>query len=121
MHAGATGLRSRQRGITFVGLVFWGFLIVAGAIIGSKAVPIFIEHQAIHKAAQKAAREGTTVVEVRNIYDRAAAIDDMTSVTARDLEITKENNQVVVSYRYERDIPLFGPAYLVFRFHDSVK
>lgn len=121
MQAYARGLRSRQRGITFIGLIFWGFLIVAGAIIGSKAVPIFIEKQAIHKAAQKAAREGTTVVEVRNIYDRAAAIDDMSSVTAKDLEITKENNQVVVSYSYERDIPLFGPAYLVFRFKDSVK
>ena len=39
----------------------------------------------------------------------------------KDLEITKENNQIVVSYSYERDIPIYGPAYLVFRFKDSVK
>lgn len=114
--------RQRQRGMSFIGVVLWGFIIVALAIVGSKAVPIVIENMNIKKAAVKAARQGTTVQEVRAIYERSQAIDDMTSVNAKDLEVTKDTDgKIVVSYSYERDIPLYGPAFLVFRFNDSVK
>ena len=114
--------RSRQRGLSFIGLVLWGFIIVAGVAIGSQAVPIVIENMNIKKAATKAARQGSTVQEVRDIYQKAQAIDDMQSVNARDLDVTKDTNgSIVVSYSYERDVHLAGPAYLVFRFKDSVK
>lgn len=114
--------RHRQRGMSFIGVVLWGFIIVALAIVGSKAVPIVIENMNIKKAAIKAARQGTTVQEVRAIYERSQAIDDMTSINAKDLEVTKDTDgKIVVSYSYERDIPLYGPAFLVFRFNDSVK
>ena len=114
--------RSRQRGLSFIGLVLWGFIIVAGVAIGSQAVPIVIENMNIKKAATKAARQGSTVQEVRDIYQKAQAIDDMQSVNARDLDVTKDTSgSIVVSYSYERDVHLVGPAYLVFRFKDSVK
>ncbi len=114
--------RNRQRGMSFIGLVLWGVIIVVLAIVGSKAVPIVIENMNIKKAATKAARQGTTVQDVRAIYARAQAIDDMTSVNDKDLEVSKDQEgKIVVSYSYERDIPLYGPVYLVFRFNDSVK
>ncbi|MEG0922439.1 MAG: DUF4845 domain-containing protein [Comamonas sp.] len=114
--------RSRQRGMSFIGVVLMGFIIVGLAVIGSKAVPIVIENMNIKKAATKAARQGTTVQEVRAVYAAAQAIDDMTSVNPQDLGVTKdESGKVVVSYAYERDIPIYGPVYLVFRFNDSVK
>ena len=114
--------RRRQRGMSFIGVVFMGFIIVVLAIVGSKAVPIVIENMNIKKAATKAARQGTTVPEVRLIYDRATEIDEMHSIRAKDLEISKDaDNKIVVSYAYERDVPLYGPVYLVFRFNDSVK
>ena len=114
--------RSRQRGMSFIGVVLWGFIIVGLAVIGSKAVPIVIENMNIKKAATKAARQGSTVQEVRSIYQAAQLIDDMTSVNPQDLGVTKDQTgKVVVSYAYERDIPIYGPVYLVFRFNDSVK
>ena len=114
--------RHRQRGMSFIGVVLWGFIIVALAIVGSKAVPIVIENMNIKKGAIKAAQQGTTVQDVRAIYARAQAIDDMTSVDAKDLEVTKNaEGKIVVSYAYERDVPIYGPVYLVFRFKDSVK
>lgn len=114
--------RHRQRGMSFIGVVLWGFIIVALAIVGSKAVPVVIENMNIKKAAVKAARQGTTVQEVRASYERSQAIDDMSSVKPSDLEVTKDTDgKIVVSYSYERDIPLYGPVFLVFRFNDSVK
>ena len=114
--------RRRQRGMSFIGVVLWGFIIVALAAVGTKAFPIVVENMNIKKAATKAARQGSTVQEVRTIYDRAQAIDDMQSVQAKDLDVTKDTDgKIVVSYAYERDIELYGPVYLVFRFKDSVK
>ncbi len=113
--------RSRQRGLSFVGLVFLLVVFVSLGYVATKSLPMLLEWQAINKAVKKAASEGNSVPEVRGSFDRAAAIDDIVSITGKDLEVTKENEKVVVSYSYSRDIPLFGPAYLVYRFEGSSK
>ena len=108
--------RTRQRGLSFIGLVFLVAIIVSVVAIGAQSVPVFLEYQAITKAANKAAAEGNTVAEVKASFDRAAAIDDFTSVTGKDLNVTKVNDKVVVGFEYSREIHLVGPAYLVYRF-----
>ena len=108
--------RTRQRGLSFLSLVFLAVLAVSLVAVGGKSVPIFLEYQAVLKAANKAAREGTTVPEVRAIFDRAATIDSITSIQGSDLEVTKHNERVQVAFRYSREIALVGPAYLVYRF-----
>ncbi len=115
-----SALRSRQRGLSFIGLVLIGVLAVAVFAIGGQSVPILLEYQAVKKAATKAAREETTVAGVRAAFDRSATIDDITSISGKDLEVTKRDDKVVVSFNYSREIELFGPAYLVYRFRDSV-
>jgi hypothetical protein len=91
-------------------------IAVAAFAIGGQSVPIFLEYKAIHKAAGKAAKEGSSVGEVRAIFDRAGAIDDIHSIQGKDLEVTKRGDKVVVGYKYSREIALAGPAYLVYRF-----
>src|SRR5258706_255759 len=84
--------RSRQRGLSFLGLVF---VIALGVVdVGAQSVPVFLEYQAIVKAANKAAREGNSVAEVKASFERSAAIDDFTSVKGGDLEVTKINDRV---------------------------
>ena len=73
------------------------------------------------EAAAKAAKEGSTVAEVRTIFDKAAQIDDISSIKGADLEVTKRGDKIVVSYQYAREIALAGPAYLVYRFKDEAK
>jgi len=113
--------RSRQRGLSFFGLVFIGVIAVAAFAIGGQSLPIFLEYQAIGKAANKAAREAATVPEIRSSFDRAAAIDDITSIQGKDLEIAKRGDKIIVSYKYSREIALAGPAYLVYRFEGQTK
>jgi len=114
-----TATRSRQRGLSFIGLIFVGLIAVAAFAIGGQSVPVFIEYAAIKKAAAKAANAGSTVPEIRAAFDRAAQIDDIHSISGKDLEITKRNDKIVVSFNYAREIPLAGPAYLVYRFQES--
>ena len=112
-----TVVRSRQRGLSFIGVIVIGLLAVSAFAIGGQSLPIFLEYQAIQKAANKAAMEGNTVPEVRASFDRAGAIDNISSVNGQDLEITKNGDKIVVSFKYAREIALVGPAYLVYRFH----
>jgi hypothetical protein len=113
-------LRSRQRGMSFFGLIIVGALIVFTAVIGAKAVPTVIEYQAILKAAHKA-KTGNTVAEVRNIFDKATAIDDITSIKPTDLQVTKKGDKVVVSFAYNKEIEIFAPVFLVIKYAGSTE
>lgn len=108
--------RRRQKGFSFIGFVVIAVLAVAVFAIGGQSLPILLEYQAAVKAAKKAADEGGSISEIRAAFDRAAAIDDIRTITGNNLEIGKMNEKVIVGFDYEREIPLVGPAYLVYRF-----
>ncbi|HXS29646.1 MAG TPA: DUF4845 domain-containing protein, partial [Steroidobacteraceae bacterium] len=62
------------------------------------------------------ASAGNTVAEVKSIYNKAAQIDDITSLEAKDLVVTKEGDKVVVSFAYNKEIHMFGPAFLLLKY-----
>lgn len=105
----------KQRGISFIGLLFVAIVLACAGVVLAQVIPTLIEYQAITKAANKAT-EGATVPEVRAIFDRAQAIDDFQSVSGKDLDIKKNGDKVVVSFAYDREIHLFGPAYLLLKY-----
>ena len=104
-----------QRGISFIGLLFVAIVVACVGVVVAQVIPTLIEYQAITKAANKA-KEGATVPEVRAIFDRAQAIDDFQSVSGKDLEVRKDGDKVVVSFGYDREIHLFGPAFLLLKY-----
>lgn len=105
----------KQRGVSFLGLLVVGGLLAMAGVIAAQAFPTFLEYQAIGKAVNKAAL-GSTVAEIRSLFDRQSAVDDFKSVTGKDLEVTKEGDKTVVSFAYSREIHLAGPAYLVLKY-----
>jgi Tfp pilus assembly protein PilE len=112
--------KSRQAGISFFGLIIVMAVLAALGILVAQAVPSAVEYQAIVKAVERA-KDGTTPQEVRTAFDRAAAVDDIKSVTARDLEITKVENRNVVKFAYDKQIHMFGPAYLLLKYAYQTK
>ena len=113
-------LKSSQRGITFIGLLFIGGILAVVGVVVAQVIPTLIELQAITKAVNKA-RDGNSVPEVRMIFDRAATIDDIKSISAKDLEITKEGEKVVIRFAYQREIHLAGPAWLTLKYDGQSK
>jgi Tfp pilus assembly protein PilE len=111
-------MKNRQRGLTFIGLVSVSVVVAGLGLVLVQVVPTLIEYQAISKAAKRAAG-GSTVAEVRTLFDKAATIDDFTSVKGSDLDISKDNDRVIVKFAYEREIHLAGPAWLVMRYSGS--
>ena len=112
--------KSKQRGITFFGLVFVGVVLAVTGVVAAQVFPTFVEYQAIKKAAKKSAEAGS-VAEIRAAFGRAQAIDDFKAISGKDLEITKEGDRVVVSFAYEREIHLTGPAWLTLKYAGNSK
>ena len=108
-----------QRGISFIGLLFLGVVLAFLAIVGAKVVPTASEYMSIKKAVKKAAAEGDTVPAVRASFDRAAAVDYISTISGKDLEITKQGDKVVASCAYDKEIALFGPAFLLIKYRGS--
>ena len=108
-------MKTRQLGISFIGILFVVGVLAFVGVIGAQAVPTVIEFLAITKAANKA-KEGGTVPEVRAIFDKAAQIDDIKTITGKDLEVTKEGDKTVVAFAYRKEIHIGGPAYLLLKY-----
>jgi type II secretory pathway pseudopilin PulG len=113
--------KTRQSGMTFIGLLFVAGLVAVTVAVGMQVVPTYTEFRTIQKAVNKAAAEGETVPAVRAVFDRAADIDYISSITGKDLEVTKVNDKVVVNFAYEREIHLTGPAYLTLKYSGRSK
>ena len=86
-----------------------GNLSLAAARRGCRVVAIDASPTAVERIRTAAAQEkqGATVAEVRKAYDARSAIDDLSSVKASDLEITKDGSDIVISFAYRKEIPLF--------------
>ncbi len=111
-----TQSKSRQRGLSFLGLLFIGGLLAVGVVIAAQVVPTVIEYRAVVNAANRASG-GNTVAEIRSIFDKATAVDDIKSITGKEIEISKEGDKIVVGFAYQREIHLVGPAYLTLKYN----
>jgi hypothetical protein len=107
--------RTRQRGISFIGLLVVGGLLAVSGVIAAQVFPTVLEYMAVQKAVQRASA-GQSVVEVRDIFGRQTEVDAITSISAKDLEVTKEGDKVVVIFSYQREIHLVGPAFLTLKY-----
>ena len=116
-----TRFAHRQRGLSLIGLIFIGIIVVALLSLGFKTVPAVIEYIAIERAVQKIKNEGSTVRDIQAAFERHRTIDDITSITSRDLDITKEGDKVVISYAYQKKIPILDNVSLVIDFAGTTR
>ncbi len=110
--------RVKQRGITLFGLMLWAIVIGFVALVTMRVLPTMNEFFTIQKAVNKIALEGgTTVPEIRAAFDRTKDIEySIQSISAKDLNITKENDRVVISFAYDKEIELMKPVYLLIKY-----
>ncbi len=109
--------RAPRRGVTLFGLLFWAILIGFAAYMLVRAVPTVIEYGTIQRAVSAvAATNPSTVPEARAAFDRQKEVDAISSISGKDLTITKENDKVVVAFAYDKQLPILGPVYLLIKY-----
>jgi hypothetical protein len=113
----------KQRGVTLLGLMFWAVLIGMGAMLVLNVLPTVNEYATIQKAVNKLAKEGGgTVQEIRAAFERTKQIEySISSISGKDLEITKENEKIVIRFAYDKEIALFEPVYLLIKYKGEAK
>jgi len=115
--------RRAQRGVTLMGLLFWAGFVGFVAYIAVRTLPTVNELMTIQRAVDKiAASPPATVAEIRSAFERQKEIEySIESISGKDLEITKEDGRVVIAFAYDKEVPLFGPVYLLLKYRGSSK
>ncbi len=109
--------RRRQSGITLVGLLSWAVAIGGVALVLMRVVPAVTEYRTIQSMVNKCAREGgATVPSIRGCFDRAKSIEYGVELGSNELDISKENEEVVIKFAYDKEIELIPPVFLLIKF-----
>ena len=110
--------RAGQRGLTMFGLLFWGILVGFTGYLLVVTLPTLNEYFTIQRAVDKiAAASPATVGEARMAFDKQRNIEyAIDSIAGKDLEITKENDKVVIKFAYDKLIPIYGVVYVLIKY-----
>lgn len=108
--------KHNSRGASLLGLVIVGALLAYLVIIGAQVVPSVSEYLAIRKTVHTIVRDENTVAGVRAAFDRSADAGYIFSLRGKDLSVSKDGDEMRVSFAYNKEFPLGGPVYLVVKY-----
>ncbi len=116
-------MRNRQLGLSLMGLIFGAVVLIFVLLLGMKTLPPYLEFFTAKKHITQIAQEqrAGTVGDVRKAWQLKTAIDDVPAVTDKDLEITKEGGEIVISFAYRKEVPLFANVGVYLDFAASSK
>jgi hypothetical protein len=114
---------ARQRGVTMFGLLFWAIVVGFFALLGMRVLPTMNEYFTIQRTINKIASEGaTTVPEIRSAFEKQKDIEyAISSISGKDLVITKENDKVVIQFAYDKEIEVMKPVYILIKYEGRSK
>ncbi len=114
--------RARQRGVTLFGLMFWAVFLGFFALVAMKVFPTISEYSTISRAVNKIAQEGgSSVADVRAAFEKQKSVEYGINISGKDLDISKENDKIVVRFAYDREVEIMDPVYLVIKYHGQSK
>lgn len=114
----------KQKGFTFWGLAFTLFVVAVIALLTMKLFPAYSEFFAVKRAMNRLQTEGSlssmSKRDITRAFQRSSGIDDIRSIKASDLEISKaRTGETVVSVDYEVVVPLVANVSALLTFHAS--
>ncbi|MDO9091949.1 MAG: DUF4845 domain-containing protein [Rubrivivax sp.] len=124
MTAGTFGkTRSQQRGMTLFGLLFWAVAIGFLAYVAVRVLPTINEYATIKRAVEKIAEaQPATVAEARQAFDKQRDLEySITAIAGKDLTVTKENDRVVLGFAYDKEIPIYGPVFILIKYEGRTR
>ena len=116
-------MASRQRGVSFSGLLVWVVLLIFVAIGAMKLIPAYVENAKINKIFSTIAHDpemqSAPPRNIRESYGKRAMMNNISIVSESDIEISKDASGLSLSASYQVKIPLAGNAILVLEFNPS--
>src|SRR5579864_5275959 len=114
-------IRDRQAGLTMIGFLFVALIVVVIALVGFRILPSYIEYFSVKKAVAGALDDAVDgqPATVRKFFERRVSAEYIDSIDWRNLEVTKQNNQIVGTIAWEKRMPLVYNISLVLDFEVS--
>jgi len=110
--------RRAQRGLSLIGLMAWAIIVGFIGYVAIRVLPTVNEYLTVQRAVNRVATDGpATVAEVRRAFDKQKDIEySISSISGKDLEVTKENDKLVIRFAYDKEIPIVEPVYLLVKY-----
>lgn len=113
------GSKKNQRGVSLIGLIVVLAIVGVVGVVAMKVFPTVNEFYAIKRAVTTAKAAGTTPADIRMAFNRQAEVGYIDSIHGKDLEIAPGPDGMIVSFAYQKIIPLVGPASLLLDYRGS--
>ena len=103
-------MRNRQLGVSLVGLIVGAVILIFVLLLGMKTLPPYLEFFTAKKLITQIANEqrSGSVNDIKKAWQLKTAVENVESINERDLEITKEGGEIVISFAYRKEVPLFA-------------
>jgi Domain of unknown function (DUF4845) len=118
-------MRSRQRGVTFLG---WVFLLAPLALVlycGVRLTPIYLNYLSISKAIELTAKEADTgninPAVIRVALDKRLDVEGVSGFSAADVKIERDGEGWVMIAGYEDVFPVVANVSMLVQFDKRVK
>ena len=108
--------KNSQAGVSLFGAIIVLAFLGCAFLIAAKTIPPVVEWRAATKLISKVAAEAHSVDQARDGFDRQAYVSDITTISGKDLDITRDGEGVIIDFAYEKKIPLAGPVSLAIDF-----
>jgi hypothetical protein len=92
------------------GFLVTAVILVLTALLGFQIAPPYMEYYTIKKQIRIVGNElsATDRRAAENAFDRRATVENITAISAKDLEITKDGDKIILSVEYSVKVPLVG-------------
>lgn len=124
--AGRRGARQpagRQRGMTFLGILILVAFVGIFVYGGLKLTPVYLEYMNVARSMDSLRNEapGSNPNALRVALQKRFDIDDVQSITVRDVEITRDGENWIVRAAWERTTPFVANVGFIVTFDKSVE
>jgi len=115
--------KAHQRGVSLLGLLFWAVLLAFVGVVLARVLPTVMEYYTIQHALDRIAKANpTTVPAVRAEFERIKQVEySIQSISGQDLVITKENDRLLISFAYDKQVDLAGPVSLLIKYEGQTR
>ncbi|MDC8445300.1 MAG: DUF4845 domain-containing protein [Nitrosomonas sp.] len=112
--------RYKQRGLTLTGMLIGSIILVLVAVVSMKIVPVYIDNATIKKnlvaVASDNSLQNANAGQIRLAFTKRAQVDGIRVVSAKDINILRDKEKLILSVAYTVEVPLISNISLKFDF-----
>ena len=117
-------MKHRQRGATFLGIVVILLILGSALYAGIRLLPVYLEYTKVARSLEQVRDEHAAIDTnqqlIRRSLERRWDVEDIKSISWKDIEIDKTNDGYDMIAAYEAEEPFVANVFLLVRFEKTV-